>query len=102
MDDTHTPNRFFIYPQVQKQDEIRTVIASMEAFRQSLGETNRDLVDVLISYAAAHSSQSYLLPHLTPFEFMLLAIMIEQQRELASQKKTPPEPARVFTHPPFP
>jgi hypothetical protein len=102
MDNTPSHNRFFIYPQVQKQDEIRTVIASVEAFRQSLGETDRNLVGILLAYADAHSSQSHLLPHLTPFEFVLLAIVIEQQRELANQKKTPPEPGNEFTHPPFP
>ena len=102
MDDTPSHRRFFIYPQVQKHDEIQTVIASMEAFRQSLGETDRDLVGILISYAEAHSSQSHLLPHLTPFEFVLLAMLIEQQRELADQKKTAHEPGCEFTHPPFP
>ncbi|MGB2895770.1 MAG: hypothetical protein WBB65_06350 [Anaerolineales bacterium] len=102
MDNNPSLKRFFIYPQVQKQEEIHTIIASMDAFRQSLGETDRDLVGILLSYADAHSSQSHLLPHLTPFEFVLLAIVIEQQRELAKQKKTPHEPGVEFTHPPFP
>ncbi len=102
MDNTPSHNRFFIYPQVQKHDEIQTVIASMEAFSQSLGEIDRDLIGILISYAEVHSSQSHLLPHLTPFEFVLLAILIEQQRELTNKKKTSPEPSREFTHPPFP
>ena len=102
MDNTPSHNRFFIYPQVQKHDEIHRVIANMKAFRQSLGEIDRDLIGILISYAEAHSSQSHLLPHLTPFEFVLLAILIEQQRELINQKKTSPEPSREFTHPPFP
>jgi hypothetical protein len=102
MDNNPAHNRFFIYPQVQKKDEIQTVIASMEAFHQSLDETDQDLVGILISYAETHSSQSHLLPHLTPFEFVLLAMLIEQQRELASQKKTPHEPAHEFIHPPFP
>ncbi len=102
MDNPPVHNRFFIYPQVQKHDEIQVVIASMEAFRQSLGETNQDLVGILISYAEAHSSQSHLLPHLTPFEFVLFAMLIEQQRELANQKETSHEPGHDFTHPPFP
>ncbi len=102
MDDTPAHKRFFIYPHVQKHDEIQAVIASMEAFRQSLDEANQDLVGALISYAEAHSPQSHLLPHLTPFEFVLLAMLIEQQRELVNQKKTPHDPAREFTHPPFP
>jgi hypothetical protein len=102
MDNNPANNRFFIYPQVQKQDEIQTVIASMEAFRQSLGETDQDLVGILISYVEAHSSQSHLLPHLTPFEFVLLAMLIEQQREIASQKKASNEPKHEFIHPPFP
>jgi hypothetical protein len=102
MDNNPAHNRFFIYPQVQKKDEIQTVIASMEAFRQSLGETDQDLVRILISYAETHSSQSHLLPYLTPFEFVLLAMLIEQQRELESQKKTLHEPAHDFIHPPFP
>ena len=102
MDNNPAHKRFFIYPQVQKKDEIQTVIASMEAFRQSMDETDRDLVGILISYVKAHSSRSHLLPHLTPFEFVLLAILIEQQRELASQKKPPDEPAQELNHPPFP
>ena len=102
MDNNPAHNRFFIYPQVQKKDEIQTVIASMEAFRQLLGETDQDLVGILISYAEAHVSQSHLLPYLTPFEFVLLAILIEQQRELTSQKKAPHESAHDFIHPPFP
>lgn len=102
MDNNPAPNSFFIYPQVQKKDEIQTMIASMETFRQSLGETDRDLVGILISYVEEHSSRSHLLPHLTPFEFVLLAMLIEQQRELASQKNTPDEPAHELIHPPFP
>ena len=102
MDGTPAHKRFFIYPQVQKHDEIHVVIASMEAFRQSLDETNQVLIGTLISYAEAHSSQSHLLPHLTPFEFVLFAMLIEQQRELANQKKTSHEPGHDFTHPPFP
>ncbi|MEE9514031.1 MAG: hypothetical protein V3V46_08125 [Anaerolineales bacterium] len=102
MDNTSSQKRFFIYPQVQKHDEIQTVIASIEAFRQSLGEPDRDLISILISYAEAHSSQFHLLPHLTSFEFVLLAILIEQQRELANQKSTPHDPTHEFTHPPFP
>ncbi|MEA1977138.1 MAG: hypothetical protein U9N80_04500 [Chloroflexota bacterium] len=102
MEDNPAHNRFFIYPQVQKKDEIQTVIASMETFRQSLGETDRDLVGILISYVEAHSSRSHLLPHLTPFEFVLLTMLIEQQREIASQKNTPDEPEQVLNHPPFP
>lgn len=102
MDNNPAHKRFFIYPQVQKKDEIQTVIASMETFRQSLGEADRDLVGNLISYVEAHSSRSHLLPHLTPFEFVLLAMLIEQQRELASQKNTPDKPAQELVHPPFP
>ena len=102
MDKTPAPNHFFIYPQVQKKDEIQAMIASMEAFRQSLGETDRDLVGILISYVEEHSSRSHLLPHLTPFEFVLLTMLIEQQRELTSQKNTPEEAAQELNHPPFP
>jgi len=102
MDKTPAPNHFFIYPQVQKKDEIQAMIASMETFRQSLGETDRDLVGTLISYVEEHSSRSHLLPHLTPFEFVLLTMLIEQQRELTSQKNTPEEAAQELNHPPFP
>jgi hypothetical protein len=102
MDNNPAHKRFFIYPQVQKKDEIQAVIASMETFRQSLGETDRDLFETLISYVEAHSSRSHLLPHLTPFEFVLFAMLIEQQRELTSQKKTPDDPTHGFVHPPFP
>jgi len=102
MDNNPAHYRFFIYPQVQKKDEIQTVIASMEAFRQSLCETDRDLVGILISYAETHSLRSHFLPHFSPFEFVLLAMLIEQQRELASQKKASNEPKHEFIHPPFP
>jgi hypothetical protein len=102
MDDANSHNRFFIYPQVQRHDEIHTMLASMEVFRQSLCEADRDLVGMLISHVEAHSSQSHLLPHLTPFEFVLFTILIEQQRELANRKKAPHEPSHEFSHPPFP
>ena len=102
MDNNPAHKRFFIYPQVQKKDEIQAVIASMETFRQSLGETDRDLVGNLISFVEEHSSRSHLLPHLTPFEFVLLTMLIEQQRELTSQKNMPNEPAQDLNHPPFP
>jgi hypothetical protein len=102
MDNNPAHKRFFIYPQVQKKDEIQAVIASMEAFRKSLGETDRDLFETLISYVEAHSSRSHLLPHLTPIEFVLPAILIEPQRGIASQKKTPNDPTHEFIHPPFP
>lgn len=102
MDNNPAHKRFFIYPQVQKQDDIQTVIASVEAFRQSLGETDGDLVGILISHIEVHRSQSHLLPHFSPFEFVLLAMLIEQQRELASHKKTPDEPTHELVHPPFP
>jgi len=102
MDNASSANNFFIFPQVQKQDEIRTLIARLEDFRQSLDETEQDIVGTLISYAAAHSSQSHLLPHFSHFEFVLLAMMIELQREISDQKSEPQEPPGDFSHPPFP
>ena len=102
MTNPQSRNHFFVYPQVQKQDEIQALIAGMEAFRLSLGEIDRDLLGTIISYAEAHRSQAHLMPHLAPYEFMLLAILIEQQRELANHKENQSKPADEFTHPPFP
>jgi len=99
MDNASSANNFFIYPQVQKQDEIHTLIARLEDFRQSLDETEQDIVGTLISHAVAHSSKSHLLPHCTHFEFVLLAMIIELQREISKKKQ---ETADDFSHPPFP
>ena len=83
MDNASSANNFFIYPQVQQQDEIHTLIARLEDFRQSLDETEQDIVGTLISHAVAHSSKSHLLPYCTHFEFVLLSMIIELQREIS-------------------
>jgi len=72
---------FFIYPQVQRRDEINQEIDSLARFRRALRKEDQEVLDDLLDRSRDHFSLASTTEHLTLFEFMLLSQLLEQRKE---------------------
>lgn len=73
---------FFIHPQVQRHDELSHEITSLACFRRALRKEDQELLDDLLARSKSHSSLASTVAHLTPFEFLLLSMLLEQPKEV--------------------
>lgn len=79
---------FFIYPQAQRLDEIKQEIASLARFRHALHKDAQEALDGLLDRSQTHFPLASAAERLSPFEFLLLSMLIEQSkliRRLADQ-----------------
>ena len=56
-------------------------------FKRALRAKDQQLLEALFVYARQHTAAISLVDHALPFESMLLAMMLEQQREIEQLKK---------------
>jgi DNA-binding response OmpR family regulator len=73
---------FFIYPQVQRRDELNHEIDSLARFRRALRKEDQDVLDDLLDRSQIHFSLASTTEHLTSFEFLLLSMLLEQRKEI--------------------
>ncbi len=73
---------FFVLPQAQKFDEVKHEIASLQRFRRALRKEDQEVLDDLLDRARSHFALASTAERLTPFEFMLLSMVIEQRKEI--------------------
>ncbi len=73
---------FFIYPQTQSHDELNHEIASLARFRRALRKEDQEVLDDLLVRSQIHSSLASTTERLTPFEFLLLSMLLEQRKEV--------------------
>lgn len=67
----------FLFPRVQKQNALQEQIRALDRFRMMMNEEDQRAFDDLLRQAEKHSSISYLAPGQTPFEQLLLTMMLE-------------------------
>jgi hypothetical protein len=73
---------FFVLPQAQKFDDVKHEIASLKRFRRALRKEDQEVLDDLLDRARSHFPLASMAERLTPFEFMLLSMVIEQRKEI--------------------
>jgi hypothetical protein len=61
---------------------IRDEMSNFNNFRRALRVDDQKLFDILFAYALQHTAAISLADHALPFESVLLAILIEQQRQI--------------------
>ena len=76
----------YLFPRVQKQNALQEQIQALEQFRMMMNEEDQRAFDDLIHRAEKHLSISYLAPGQTPFEQLLLTMMLELHKETEKLK----------------
>ena len=71
----------FLFPRIQKQNSIKDQIRALDRFRAAMSEEDKRSYDGLLQQVEKHSSISYLAPRQSPFEQLLLTMMIEVHKE---------------------
>lgn len=77
---------FFVLPQAQRFDEVKHEIASLKRFRRALRKEDQDVLDNLLDRARSHFPLASTAERLTPFEFILLTMLLEQRKEIERLK----------------
>jgi hypothetical protein len=62
-------------------------IRMLQRFRSALRKEDQELFDSLMRYSKSHISAGSYSSRLNPFESMVLAMLLEQQREIARLRK---------------
>ena len=81
MSDDNPFENDFLFPRVQKQNALQEEIRALDLFRLVMTEDDQRVLDDLLQQTDKHSSISYLAPRQTPFEHLLLTMMIEIHKE---------------------
>jgi len=81
MSDENPFENDFLFPRVQKQNALQEHIRALDKFRNEMSDEDREAFDDLLQKTDTHSSISYLAPRQTPFEHLLLTMMIEIHKE---------------------
>ena len=81
MSDENPFENDFIFPRVQKQNAFQEQIRALDQFRAVMSEEDKRAFDDLLQRSEKHSSISYLAPRQSPFEHLLLTMMIELHKE---------------------
>ena len=71
----------FLFPRIQKHETLQEEIHALDRFRMKMSEEDQSAFDNLIQRSMAHASISYLSPRQSPFEHLLLTMMIELRKE---------------------
>ena len=86
MSDENPFENDFLFPRVQIHNALQEQIRALDRFRNEMGDEDREAFDDLLQQADKHSSISYLAPGQTPFEHLLLTMMIEIHKETEKLK----------------
>jgi hypothetical protein len=78
----------FLFPRVQKHNALQELIRALDRFRNVMSDEDREAFDDLLRRTDTHSSISYLALRQTPFEHLLLTMMIEIHKETEKIKGT--------------
>jgi len=73
---------FFVLPQAQKFDEVKHEIASLQRFRRALRKEDQEVLDDLLDRARSLFPLAAAAERLTPFEFILLSMILEHRKEI--------------------
>jgi len=78
---------FFVLPQAQRHDDVKHEIASLARFRRALRKEDQDVLDDILDRARSHFPLAAAAERLTPFEFTLLTMLLEQRKEIERLKQ---------------
>lgn len=102
MSDKNPLDRFFIYPRISKHDDIKQEILQLEGFKSELQLESRAAYMDLMRRSEKFHGLAALHPRLTPFEYLLLTMLIEHKKEMTHLEIDFDHLRSDWTHPPFP
>jgi hypothetical protein len=86
MSDENPFENDFLFPRVQKHNALQEQIRALDRFRNEMNDEDKEAFDNLLQMTDTHSSISYLAPRQSPFEQLLLTMMIEIHKETEKLK----------------
>ena len=81
MSDQNPFENDFLFPRVQKQNDLQEQIRALDQFRIMMNDEDQEAFNGFIHQTEKHSSISILAPRQSPFEHLLLTMMIEIHKE---------------------
>ena len=96
-------DNFLAYPHEQKPpSERKGELQSMAKFRRALRREDQEILDDLFRPAVKHWPLHSLADHTTPLEFMLLTMLLEQEKAIERLRVQISKLTGSPIHPPFP
>ena len=96
-------DNFLAYPHEQKPpSEQKGELQSMSKFRRALRREDQEILDDLLCSVVEHWPLQSLADHTTPFEFMLLTMLLEQEKAIERLRIQISKLTGSPVHPPFP
>jgi hypothetical protein len=96
-------DNFLAYPHEQKPpSEQKGEFQSMAKFRRALRREDQEILDDLFRSAVQHWPLQSLADHTTPLEFMLLTMLLEQEKAIERLRIQISKLTGSPVHPPFP
>ena len=86
MSDVNPFENDFLFSRVQKQSALQEQIRALDKLRAGMSKEDQKALDDLLQSTEKHSSISYLAPRQSPFEQLLLTMMIEIHKETEKLK----------------
>jgi hypothetical protein len=102
MSDENALDNFFIYPRVSKHDHVKQAILQLDEFKSELQLESRAAFIDLVRRSEKFHGLAALHPRLTPFEYLLLTMLIEHKKEMTRLEIDFDLLSSGWTHPPFP
>lgn len=102
MSEENALDRFFFYPRISKHDEVKQELLQLEDFKSELQLEGRAAYIDLVRHSEKFHGLAALHPRLTPFEHLLLSMLIEHKKGLTRLGIEFELLNSVWTHPPFP
>ena len=98
----NTTDSVHILPRARRPEEIQDELRSLVCFRRALRKEDQEILDNLMNYTEPYIHQTHLAEHLTPFEYVLLTMLIEQRKDIKRLKLEVTKVDGSWIHPPFP
>ena len=102
MSDENVLDRFFIYPNISKHDDVKQELLQLEGFKSELQIEDRTAYIDLVRRSEKFHGLAALHPRLTPLEYLLLTMLIEHKKELTRLEIDFDLLSSKWSHPPFP
>ena len=102
MDEKNPTNDFYLFPSVQSNVEVHNELRSLARFRRALRKEDQEVIDNLITSIQPHLPLAHLAERLTPIEYVLLSMLLEQKKEIGRLTSEIVTVKDSWVHPPFP
>jgi len=95
-------DNFLVYPLDERPlPDLKDELQIVAKFRRALRREDQEVLDDLLHLAVKHMPLQSLADHITPLEFTLLTMLLEQEKEIKRLGIQIAKVAGLPVHPPF-